>query len=66
MLCAAGPWTFDVLGLSDRGDLAEATWRQAGTVVEHGWARCRVEDGRITEYWIDAHHDVVRPRGAFR
>ena len=66
MMCAAGRWTFEVLGLSGHGDLVEATWRQAGEVVEHGWARYRVLDGRITEYWIDVHHDVLSSRGASR
>ena len=66
MLWAAGRWTFEVLALYGRGDLVEATWRQAGRVVEHGWARYRVEDGRITEYRIDVHHDLVSPRGASR
>jgi hypothetical protein len=66
MLCSVGPWTFEVLGLTARGDLVEASWRQTGRVVEHGWARYRVRDGRITEYWIDVHHDVVSPEGAVR
>lgn len=66
MLSAVGPWTFEVLGLVRRGDLVEATWRQTGRVVEHGWARYRVEDDRITEYWIDVHQDVAEPGGALR
>ena len=66
MVCAVGPWTFEVLGLTARGDLVEATWLQTGRVVEHGWARYRVEDDRVTDYWIDVHHDVPAPGGAPR
>ncbi len=66
MLDAVGPWTFEVLGLTRRGDLVEATWRQTGRIVEHGWARYRVADCRITEYWIDVRHDVADPGGALR
>ncbi len=66
MLSAVGPWTLEVLGPVRRRDLVEATWRQTGRVVEHGWARYRVEDDRITEYWIDVHHDVAEPGGALR
>jgi SnoaL-like domain len=66
MLCAVGPWTFEVLGLTGRGDLVEATWRQTGRLVEHGWACYRVQDGRITEYWIDVQHDVASQGGARR
>jgi hypothetical protein len=66
MLCSVGPWTFEVLGLTARGDLVEASWRQTGRVVEHGWARYRVEGGRIIEYWIEFRHDVVDSEGAAR
>jgi len=51
----------EVLGLTTRGGLVEATWRQAGTVVEHGWTRYRVEGRRISEYWIEFHNDVMSP-----
>ena len=66
MLASVGPWTFHVLRLASSGDLVEASWRQTGRVVEHGWARYRVEDGRIIEYWIEFHHDVASPGGARR
>jgi hypothetical protein len=61
MLCAVGPWTFEVLDLTTCGGLVEGTWRQTGTVVEHGWARYRVEGSRAAEYCIELHHDVVSP-----
>jgi hypothetical protein len=57
MLGAVGPWTFEVLGLTERAGLIEATWRQTGGVVEHGRALYRVRDGRIPEYWIEFHQD---------
>ncbi|MGY1809143.1 PhzF family phenazine biosynthesis isomerase [Blastococcus sp. SYSU D00669] len=57
MLSAVGPWTFEVLGLTRRAGLVEATWRQTGRVVEHGRAGYRVRHGRITEYWIESHQD---------
>jgi hypothetical protein len=66
MLASVGPWTSHVLHLAPSGDLVEASWRQTGRVVEHGWARYRVEDGRIIEYWIEFHHDVANPGGALR
>ncbi len=57
MLGAVGPWTFEVLGLTERAGLVEATWLQTGGVVEHGRARYRVRKGRISEYWIEFHHE---------
>ena len=62
MLGAVGPWTFEVLGLTERAGLVQATWRQTGGVVEHGRAHYRVRGGRITEYWIEFHHDEGAPR----
>ncbi|WP_175471766.1 nuclear transport factor 2 family protein [Geodermatophilus telluris] len=69
MQAAAGPWTFEVLGVTAAAGRVEAAWRQTGAagtggapgrrVVEHGRATYRVEGGRITEYWIDARQEVV-------
>ncbi len=69
LLRAGGPWTFEIESLTGSGNLVEATWRQAGVVnelgpeqgrpvVEHGRASYLVRAGRITEYWIEATHDV--------
>jgi nudix-type nucleoside diphosphatase (YffH/AdpP family) len=67
MLRAAGPWSFEVTGLTRSGDLVEATWRQVGPlgeaggraqpVTQHGWAGYLVRAGRITEYWIATSHE---------
>ncbi len=57
MLGSVGPWTFEVRSLTERAGLVEATWRQTGGVVEHGRARYRVRIGRISEYWIEFHHE---------
>ncbi|HYO38002.1 MAG TPA: nuclear transport factor 2 family protein [Geodermatophilus sp.] len=69
MLRAVGPWTFEVLDVTDTGGLVEATWRQTGAVgqgpdrgrpvVEHGHAGYVVQDGRITEYWIEFRQETA-------
>ncbi|PRY51297.1 SnoaL-like protein [Geodermatophilus tzadiensis] len=67
---AVGPWTFEVLGVTAAAaGRVEAAWRQSGAagtggspgrrVVEHGRATYLVEDGRITQYWIDARQEVL-------
>jgi SnoaL-like protein len=72
MLDASGPWTFDVRIVRHTGELVEVTWRQTGTVnaegpsqgrpvVEHGHAAYLVACGRITQYWIEATQEVLRP-----
>ncbi|WP_169064138.1 PhzF family phenazine biosynthesis isomerase [Geodermatophilus dictyosporus] len=74
MLRARGPWTFEVTGVEASDGYVEARWRQAGAVaaegsarrrpvVEHGWARYRVRDGRIDEYWIDAREQAAPAPG---
>ena len=73
MLRAAGPWTFEVLGVAGSGPAVEATWRQSGVltegpdrgrgVVEHGRATYLVQEGRITGYWIEFRHEIL-PAGA--
>ncbi len=71
MLRAVGPWVFEVLDVAGTGGPVEATWRQTGvaaqgpdrgrTVVEHGRAGYVVQDGRITEYWIEFHQETAPP-----
>ncbi len=60
MLGSVGPWTFEVRSLTERAGLVEATWRQTGRGVEHGRAHYRVRHGRISEYWIEFHHDELK------
>ena len=55
------------------GSAVEATWRQSGVLaggpdrgrglVEHGRATYLVQEGRITEYWIEFRHEIL-PAGA--
>ncbi|MGY1814750.1 PhzF family phenazine biosynthesis isomerase [Blastococcus sp. SYSU D00820] len=62
-----GPWTFEVLDVSATGGgTVDVTWRQTGADLEHGRARYLVEDGRITEYWIDVDRQARRPAEVLR
>lgn len=70
MLEDSGPWRFTIQDLAAHDGTVTASWRQVGTAAarhrrgsvttERGRATYRVQDGRITEHWIEAVRIVGR------